>query len=113
MRAVALYARSNPEAITSDVRARRAQIHDLVLDVFRRFANQIPHRNVGDAIRIGFFIMAAAARERVLFGDAPHASLTPLPIERLESELAHTFYAYLTTAPRASVNAGDRRGGPT
>jgi hypothetical protein len=48
-----------------------------------------------DAARIGFFIVAAAARDKILF-DAPHGTSTRLTNNQLKAHLARTFYAYLT-----------------
>ncbi|HWL40513.1 MAG TPA: TetR/AcrR family transcriptional regulator [Gemmatimonadaceae bacterium] len=97
LRAVALFARSQPGAISPEVRRKRAATTtDLPARVLARFADEIRHDDPLDAARIGFFIVAAAAREKILFGDAPHASDTRLSETRLITELSRTLYAYLT-----------------
>ena len=96
LRAVALYARTHPAAIASGVRGSRGAITDIPARLLARFADEIAHDDPLAAARVGFFIVAAVAREKLLFGAAPHASHTPLSDEQLKRELARTLYAYLT-----------------
>jgi AcrR family transcriptional regulator len=96
MRAVALYARAHPEAISPDVREARGETTDLPARLLARFADEIRHPDPLAAARVGFFIVAAVAREKMLFGAAPHASDTPLSDDQLKRELARVLYAYLT-----------------
>ena len=96
LRAVALYARTHPAAIASGVRGSRGAITDIPARLLARFADEIAHDDPLAAARVGFFIVAAVAREKMLFGAAPHASDTPLSDEQLKRELARTLYAYLT-----------------
>jgi len=96
LRAVALFARTRPEAIGADVREARGPTTDLPARLLARFAHEIRHPDPLAAARIGFFVIAAAAREKMLFGAAPHASDTPLTDDQLSRELARVLYAYLT-----------------
>ena len=95
LRAAALFARANPEAIGDDIRQRRGAVLDMPARLFARFADEIAHDDAMEAARIGFFIVASAAREKLLF-DAPHGSSTRLTNAQLKTQLARTLYAYLT-----------------
>jgi len=96
LRAIALYARTHPDAIGPDVRATRGETTDLPARLLARYASEIAHPDPMAAARVGFFVIAAAAREKMLFGAAPHASDTPLTDDALKRELGRTLYAYLT-----------------
>jgi hypothetical protein len=48
---------------------------------------------------MGFFVVACAAREKLLFGDAPHAAVTPVTLDGLTRELTHVLHSYLATPP--------------
>lgn len=96
LRAVALYARTHPGAIDADVRRARTGVTDLPASLLARFAAEIAHDDAAEAARTGFFMVAAVAREKVLFGEAPHAAATPLSNDRLKRELGRMLYAYLT-----------------
>jgi AcrR family transcriptional regulator len=96
-REVALYARSRPEAITTDMIARRSELHRLPLEYLSRFRDQIRHPDPEAAILFAIFLVGAAAREKILFGDAPHAAVTNVSHDALKAQLTHAFIAYLTT----------------
>jgi AcrR family transcriptional regulator len=96
LRAVALLARTKPHAIDARKRSARSTITDVPATLLARFPSAIAHDDALDAARIGFFMVAAIAREKILFGEAPHASSTPLGHERLKRELARMLHAYLT-----------------
>lgn len=96
LRAVALYARTHPRAIGDDVRDARRAVTDLPARILARFAAEIAHDDPAEAARTGFFMVAAVAREKVLFGEAPHAAATPLSNDRLKRELGRMLFAYLT-----------------
>jgi AcrR family transcriptional regulator len=95
LRAVALLVRTNPSAATPAMRGVRREATDLPAQALARFAGEIAHADPLDAARIGFFMVTAIAREKILFGEAPHASSTPLDADRLKRELARMLLAYL------------------
>jgi AcrR family transcriptional regulator len=95
LRAVALFVRANPDAIGDDIRQRREAVHDMPARLLGRFAAEIAHDDAMEAARVGFFIVAAAARDKLLF-DAPHGSATRLTNAQLKTQLSRTLYAYLT-----------------
>jgi AcrR family transcriptional regulator len=97
MREVALFARRNPGAIGKDARKNRTGLHSRAAEVFAPFAGDIRHKNPVRAAEVAIFLVAAIARETVLFGEAPHATATALSREALRATLVHTFLSFLTT----------------
>jgi AcrR family transcriptional regulator len=96
-REVGLYARSRPGAIAPDVLAQRSQLHRLPLRLFAPFRDEIRHPDPDRAVLFAIFLVASAAREKILFADAPHAAVTDVSLDGLKSVLTHAFVAYLTT----------------
>jgi AcrR family transcriptional regulator len=96
LRAVALLARSKPTAVSPAIRSTRGAVTDIPAKILARFARDIRHDDPFDAARIGFFMVAAIAREKILFGEAPHAASTALGTDRLKRELTRMLFAYLT-----------------
>ena len=97
LRAVALLARTKPEAIGPEIRSTRGATTDLPAKLLARFTSEIRHEDPLDAARVGFFMLTAIAREKILFGEAPHAASTLLSPAQLKRELARMLYGYLTT----------------
>jgi hypothetical protein len=96
LRAVALLARTKPTAVSPAARTARGATTDIPAKVLARFTGDIRHDDPLDAARIGFFMIAAIAREKILFGEAPHAASTALGPDRLKAELTRMLFAYLT-----------------
>lgn len=96
MRAIALFARARPHEIDLETRSRRGAVTDMPARLLVRFGSEFAHDDPLTAARIGFFMVAAAAREKVLFAEAPHASDTPLSDDALKAELSRMLFAYLT-----------------
>lgn len=99
MRALALYARTHPDAFSDSFYQQRREVQELPLAVLRPFLAQVPHPAPEAALRMGFFVVACAAREKLLFGDAPHAAVTPVTVDGLTRELTHVLHSYLATPP--------------
>jgi len=95
LRAVALFARAHPDALGEDIPRRRQGVHDMPARLISRFTSEITHPDAMDAARVGFFIVAAAARDKLLF-DAPHGTTTRLTTNQLKAHLARSLFAYLT-----------------
>jgi AcrR family transcriptional regulator len=100
MRAIVIYARTRPEEIRP-LLGERADVHRQLVDLFRPFHSEIRHSDREAAIRAGLFLVGTTVREAVLFPDAPFASLTGQPVDRLERMLGDVLYAYLTTQTEA------------
>ena len=99
MRALALYARTHPEAFSDAFLQQRREVQELPLEILQPFIDRIPHPSPQAALRMGLFVVASAAREKLLFGEAPHAAVTPVTVQGMERELAHVLHSYLATPP--------------
>lgn len=97
MREVALFARRNPGAIGKGARKNRTGLHARAAEVFAPFAGDIRHKHPVRAAEVGIFLVAAVARETILFGEAPHATATALSRNALRATLVHTFLSFLRT----------------
>ena len=95
LRALALFARQSPEALSDALVARRQRLYDGVTRILLAYERDIRHPEPAEAIRFGVFFVSAVARDRLLFSEAPHARATALPVERLRAELTQALHAYL------------------
>lgn len=100
IRALALFTRQRPEALPADLVERRRRVYDHVVAVLIRHRARIRHSDPEAAIRFGVFLISAVAREKLLFGDAPHSRVTPLTRRALRAELVRALRGYLTTEAR-------------
>lgn len=101
IRALALFTRTRPEALPEDLVQRRRQVFDHAVRVMNRHRSRIAHDDADQAIRFGVYLVCAVAREKLLFGEAPHSRVTPMSRKTLRDQLVRTMHSYLTTeAPR-------------
>jgi AcrR family transcriptional regulator len=98
LRAVALYARSSPAAVSSTMRAEREPLYVMAGGLFAAHRTSIRRKDPDEAISFALFAAASLCRERILFADAPHAAATPISDERLAREVTRLVLAYLTCA---------------
>ena len=96
LRAVALYARSSPDAVPPEMRAERGPLYAAAARLFAIHRASIRHANPDEAIAFALFTAAALCRERILFSDAPHAAATPSSDERTARDVTRLIYTYLT-----------------
>jgi AcrR family transcriptional regulator len=96
LRALCLFARQHPEALSEELLGRRKLLYDRVTQILIRHRRRIAHADPAEAIRFGVFVVSAVARDRLLFSEAPHARVTTLPVARLREELTRVLHAYLT-----------------
>jgi AcrR family transcriptional regulator len=99
MRALALYARTHPDTFSDAFYQQRREVQELPLAILRPFLDQVPHPLPEAALRMGFFVVACVAREKLLFAEAPHAAVTPVTVDGLTRELTHVLHSYLSTPP--------------
>jgi len=99
LRAMALFARATPEAIPPDVFERRSRLFARMALALEPYHDRIAHPDPGHAVRFGLFVVMSAAREKLLFGEAPHARVTDVSRTRLERELARVLEGYLAARP--------------
>ena len=97
LRVLALFARTHPDALPPDVVAHRRRIYDPFVHILLRHREHIRHTDAEAASRFGLFLVSSVAREKILFGDAPHSRVTPLTREALQSELVRALHSYLTS----------------
>jgi len=96
LRVLALFARTRPDALPADVVAHRRRIYEPLVRILLRHRERIPHADPEAAARFGLFLVSSVAREKILFGDAPHSRVTPLTREALRQELIRALHSYLT-----------------
>jgi AcrR family transcriptional regulator len=96
LRAMALFARSQPKSIGDATRDQRVGLHDGFAALLTPHLRDLSADVALERSRTGLFIVMAAARDKILFGDAPHASATPLSLDHLKSELSRALFGYLT-----------------
>jgi AcrR family transcriptional regulator len=101
IRALALFARSRPEALPDDILSRRRRAYEPMVEVLLRHRARIAHEDPEAAIRFGIFLISSTAREKLLFADAPLSRVTPLGRAELRRELVRVLHSYLSgEAPR-------------
>jgi len=101
IRALALFARSRPEALPDDILSRRRRAYEPMVEVLLRHRARIAHEDPEAAIRFGIFLVSSTAREKLLFADAPLSRVTPLGRAELRRELVRVLHSYLSgEAPR-------------
>jgi AcrR family transcriptional regulator len=96
-RALALFARTRPEALPRDLVERRRAVYAPLAEVLLRHRARIAHPEPEYAVRFVVFLAMSVAREKLLFADAPQSRLTPMGRTALRKELARVVHAYLTT----------------
>lgn len=95
MRPLALYARRSPEAISPEDRKVRGDIHRLAAAALLECRDEIGHPDPALAADFVIYAMSAVARDKILFGDAPHASSVSIDDDTLARELIQMSLAYL------------------
>ena len=100
IRALALFARSRPEALPHDLVEQRRAVYEPLLAVLLRHRAEIAHADPDAAVRFAVFLAMSVAREKLLFAEAPQARLTPMGRADLRRELARVVHVYLTCEDR-------------
>jgi AcrR family transcriptional regulator len=95
IRAMALFTRLRPDALPADVIPRRMKLYDGIVDRVLRHSARIRHDDPAGAVRFALFLVESTMREKLLFGQAPHAGATPIGKKALREELVRAFHAYL------------------
>jgi len=95
MRPLALYARQHPNDISAESRRLSAEKHKASCAFLLDCRAQIGHPDPEAAAEFIAYIVPAIGRDRVLFGDAPHASSVQIEDERLAEELIRMCFVYL------------------
>ena len=79
---------------------RQTRHSEPVRDLLLEFRAEIHHPDPPRAIDIGLFMVAATFRDKLLFGEAPHASpFDPIEPEHLRDEMTRALLCYLRGMP--------------
>jgi AcrR family transcriptional regulator len=106
LRSIVLHARAHPEDITMPQREHRQEQYRRLSELLLERRSEISHPQPEEAVRFALLMLGAVARERILFGDAPHPSSVPISDRRLAIEIAGAMLAYLTQRPGPSGARG-------
>lgn len=95
MRTVVLEYRHDT-ATSAEIRRLTRLVNGRIVAYFRPCRREIRHGDPEQAVLRGLYMVAAVCRDRILFGDAPHASSVRMPLSRLEDELTTVLVSYLS-----------------
>jgi AcrR family transcriptional regulator len=95
MRPLALYVWQNSQAISPENRQFSSEKHRASCAYLLECRDEITHPDPERAVDMIAFILPAIGREKILFGDAPHASTVQIEDAALEEELIRMALAYL------------------
>lgn len=98
MRPLALYARQNPGAISLENRQRSSEKHRASCAFLLECRDEITHPDPERAVDLIAYFVPAIGRDKILFGDAPHASSVQIEDAALEEELIRMALGYLRNA---------------
>jgi len=96
IRALALFARQHPEALSEELIARRRALHEDLAGILLRHRRRITHEDPETAARFSIDLASTIARERLLFPEVPLARNTGLPAAKLRAEITRALLGYLT-----------------
>lgn len=99
LRPLALYARQSPHAISSEDRSIRSEKHRAACAFLLECRDEITHPDPERAVDLTAYFIPAIGRDKILFGDAPHASSVQIEDAALEKELIRMAFAYLGGVP--------------
>lgn len=99
LRAVALLARSRPQAVAKSALRERDDQYQAAAALFLECRAEIRHPDPVRAVQVGLLFVLAACRDKILFAEAPHPASVAVNDEQLAHELARALHAYLTTPP--------------
>lgn len=80
---------------SASIRRLTRRVNEGMVEFFRPCLQSVGHRNAEEAVRRGIYLVTAICRDRILFGDSPHASSVRLPLSELEDELTSLLTGYL------------------
>lgn len=95
MRPLALYARQHPQDISPENRQHSSEKHRASCAFLLECREEITHPDPERAVDLIAYFVPAIGRDKILFGDAPHASSVQIEDAALEDELIRMALAYL------------------
>jgi AcrR family transcriptional regulator len=99
LRAVALLARSRPQAVAKSALRERDDQYRAAAALLLACRSEIRHPAPERAVPAGILFVLAACRDKILFAEAPHPASVALDDDQLADELARALHAYLVTPP--------------
>lgn len=99
MRPLALYVWQNARTISLENRQRSSEKHRAACAFLLECRDEITHPDPERAVDLIAFFIPAIGREKILFGDAPHASSVQIEDTALEEELIRMALSYLCNTP--------------
>ncbi|MGC4046381.1 MAG: TetR/AcrR family transcriptional regulator [Armatimonas sp.] len=99
MRPLALYARQHPQNISLENRQLSSEKHRASCAFLLECRNEITHPDPERAVDLVAYFIPAIGRDKILFGDAPHASSVAIDDMALEEELVCMALSYLGGTP--------------
>ena len=102
LRAVALLARSRPQAVAKSALRERDDQYRAAAALLLECRADIRHPDPDVAVQLGILFVLAACRDKILFAEAPHPASVGVSDDQLAAELAHALHAYLVTKPSLS-----------
>jgi AcrR family transcriptional regulator len=103
MRPLALYARQHPQAISPENRQLSGDKHRAACAFLLECRDEITHPDPERAVDLIAYFIPAIGRDKILFGDAPHASSVQVEDAMLEEELIRMALGYLCCTPTSEA----------
>lgn len=101
VRALVLRNFQHPESIPASIRESAARVLVIVREFLLERADEMLCSDASTAVDIGFLMVMAAIRERIILVDAPQAATLTVSDDAFTQELKQALLAYLTTPPHA------------
>lgn len=95
LRALALFVRNHPEVQTAAVVDRRASQHEFLIAALLEQRRAFRHPQPEHAARTAVFAAASIARERILFSEGAHASVTKSTDAQLLQDIVRMLVGFL------------------
>jgi AcrR family transcriptional regulator len=95
IRSFIMYHRAHDDRVTPAMRATGQAIYARLVDLLLERREEILHPDPETAARMGVFVVLAACRDRLLFGNDPQASAMRVNQEAFRQELARLLRSYL------------------
>lgn len=102
IRALSMQARLQPGEMSLEAADLAEMVTGRISEFLLECRAEMRHLDPASAIRMGFFVVAAAVREKLIYSEAPHAMIVKTSDTHLAQELAQMFFAYLTAWPTAA-----------
>lgn len=107
MRPLALYARQHAQDISDERRQASSDKHRAACSYLLECREEITHPDPERAVDLIAYFIPAIGRDKILFGDAPHAKSVEVDDSTLEEELIRMAISYLLAGTPPSTEFRD------